>query len=162
MPTQQGTAHLFGVPAVMTFFDPDNTAMATVYVTPNIQGIKINHSGEVQKIKSTGGEITGLIGSGDYITCSFDYIFEGTSIANAKASAQIPQLLSTCTVTGLPIIACGPFTDGFNTDVGNTQRWIYEGGGSGDYKNAAAGTGTVTLNRYIGIPATTLAILVGQ
>lgn len=162
MPNQQGTAHLFGVPAVMTFFDPDNTAMATVYVTPNIQGIKINHSGEVQKIKSTGGEITGLIGSGDYITCSFDYIFEGTSIANAKASAQIPQLLSTCTVTGLPIIACGPFIDGFNTDAGNTQRWIYEGGGSGDYKNAAAGTGTVTLNRYINITATAAAIVVGQ
>jgi len=162
MPTQQGTAHLFGVPATMTFFDPDNTAMATVYVTPNIQGIKINHSGDVQKIKSTGGEITGLIGSGEFITCSFDYIFEGSTLANAKASAQIPQLLSTCTITGLAIIACGPFVDGFNTDSANTQRWIYEGGGAGDYKNAAAGTGTVTLNRYVNIAGTSAAIVTGQ
>lgn len=162
MPVQQEKAHLFGVPATMTMYDPDTTAMATAYVTPNIQGIKINHSADVQKIKGTTGEITGLIGSGEYLTCSFDYIFEGSSLANAKASAQIPQLLSTCAITGLPIIACGPFTDGFNTDGANTQRWIYEGGGSGDYHNAAAGTGTITFNRYINITGTTAAITSGS
>lgn len=162
MPTQQGTAHLFGVPATMTIYDPDNTAMATAFITPNIKGIKINHAGEVQKIKSTTGEITGVIGSGDYLTCTFDYVFEGTTLANAKASAQIPQLMSTVAITGLPIIAMGPFTDAFNTDAGNTQRWIYEGGASGDYKDSAAGTGSITLSRYAGIAATTAAIATGQ
>lgn len=162
MPTQQGTAHLFGVPATIVFKDPDNTAMAVAFVTPNIQGIKLNHSADVQKIKSTTGEFTGLISSGDYLTCAFDYIIEGTSLANAKASAQIPQTLSTAEITGLSIIAAGPFVDAYNTDGSNTQRWIYEGGASSDFFNDKNATGQITLSRYINIPATSAAITSGS
>lgn len=145
MATQVGTAHIFGTPATV------GIASLTGYITPNVQTLDLSHNSDIDKIKSQTGEVSGIISSGDSIECEFNFIPEGTTTLNAKLSAGIPASLSGITITGLPIIAFGPFTDAFNTNSGNTQPWIYEGGGK--IKGASDGkwTAIFTLHRYIGI-----------
>lgn len=148
---------LHGIAGTVTFKNPDGTAIAG-YVCPNIQGLEFSHKGKVEKIPDQSGNTGAIIAFDDYIEVTFDFIPQGTSEANARTSALIPQLLATATITGFPIIKLGPFTDGLNTDGGSTQPWIYEGDGSGSGNAESHWTGKVTLRRYVSITNTAAVI----
>lgn len=125
------------------------------YVSPNLKTLRLGHNNTADEIKGQDGEISALIFSGDYIECTFDFIPQGTTVANAKKAAGVPASGAGVTVTGLPIIAFGPFSDALNTDSGNTQPWIYFGGGSISGESEQKWTATLPLRRYIGITSAT-------
>lgn len=155
MATHIGKAQIVGLSGAAL-----GMASVTGYVSPNMQSLKVGHQAEVERIKNQVGEVTTLISSGDYIECSFDFIPEGgtstdNTIAKAKLSASLPATLAAVTITGLPIIQVGPFTDALNTNPGNTQPWIYEGGGELSGPNSTKWTLTFTLRRYINITSAT-------
>ena len=148
--TQVGKGHIFGMGSGAL-----GISAVSGYISPNIKTLKLGHTSDVDRIKSQAGGITSLIGSGDYLECTFDFIPEGSSIANAKLSAGIPAVLSGVTITGLPILAIGPFSDALNTNGTNTQPWFYEGGGSVNGESEQKWTSTLPLRRYLEITSAT-------
>lgn len=153
MSTQVGLGHIFS----MTGAALGITGLAG-YISPNLQTLKVKHGAEIDRIKAQTGNTTSLISSDEYLECTFDFIAEGSTIANAKLSMGIPPALSGVTVTGLPIIAMGPFTDGLNTNGANTQPWIYEADGSGNGNADKKWDGTLTLRRYPFITSATAIV----
>lgn len=134
----------------IAFTQPSGTAM-TGYVSPNLQGFSLNHKGEIDRVPNQGGVTSTLIITDEWIELTFDYFPQGTTAANAKLSAWIPELGSKAAVSGLPIIKIGTFADGLNTNGGSTQPWIYEGDGGLDGKAKEKYDGKITLRRYVGI-----------
>lgn len=156
MSRQLGTGHIHTLGTVVV-----GCAALSGYVTPNVQSLRATHVVDADRIKSSAGIVTGVIGEDDGIECTFEVIPEGTTIAQAiadsKKAAGLPTAPSAFTITGLPIIACGPFSDAFNTNGTSTQPWIYEGGGSWNGVNDGKWTMTLPLRRYQGITSGTAA-----
>lgn len=125
------------------------------YISPNMQSLRVSHKADKQAIKGLNGKTTGLIFEDDTVEIEVEFIPEGTTIANAKLAAGIPAAGAAVTITGLPIIAMGGFTDVLNTGGGNTQPWIYEGDGTINGKNDGAWTATLKLTRYLAITSGT-------
>ena len=125
------------------------------YVSPNMQTLRLQHAAEVDKIKGQNGYTTGLIFQDDVLECTFEYIPEGTTIANSKLSAGIPAAGAAFTITGLPIVTMGGFADALNTNAGSTQPWIYEGGGQLHGDKAAKWSATLPMKRYPSITSGT-------
>lgn len=154
MATMQGRGEVFALGATIAFTKPDGTSLSG-YVTPNMQSLRVSHGTKVDEIKGQDGEFNAFLVSGERIECEFSFIPQGTTIANAKLSAQMPPAGSSATITGLPILPFGSFTDVLNTNGGNTQPWYYQGGGSDSGVNDSNWTGTFTLVRYPSITSTT-------
>lgn len=150
MSTQLGTGHIHSLSGGAL-----GCASLSGYISPNLQSLRLTHSADVDRVKGQAGKTTGVIAEDDVIECTFEVIPEGTTIANAKKAAGVPAAGATFTITGLPIIAFGGFTDALNTDAGNTQPWVYEGGAN--LNGAANGkwTLTITLKRYLQITSGT-------
>lgn len=134
--------------------NPDGTALSG-YVSPNIQSISAGHKASVDRVPNQSGNTGALIITDEYIELAFDFIPQGTSLTNAKASASVPQAGSSAAITGFPIIRLGPFADGFNTDGASTQPWIYEADGSLDGHAKEKWDGKLTLRRYTDITLAT-------
>jgi hypothetical protein len=158
MATQIGKAHIFGLATgALSVLQSDGATPVVGYVSPNLKTLRLSHASKVDEIKGQTGETGSAIASGDSIECTFDFVPEGimttpgTGQTNAKASARIPAALSGVLITGLQIIACGPFADALNTDAGNTQPWVYMGGGSVSGASESEWTASLPLKRFIGI-----------
>ena len=155
--TQVGTAHIHGLTGgTLTITDLSG------YVSPNMQSLRVTNGAQIDRIKNQSGDTSGLIASDEMVECEFDFIPEDTTstflaIADAKKVAGLPSALAGVGVTGLPIIACGPFSDVMNTDAGNTQPWIYEGGGTLNGPHDGKWTLTMPLKRYPSITVATVA-----
>lgn len=147
--------------------NPDSSTGTLVsgYVSPNLQGLDFNHKGEIARIPDQSGQTATLIVTDEWIELTFDFIPQGATLANAKLSAQVPQLLAKFEICGLPIIPIGSFADGLNThtsafggDAASTQPWIYEGDSGGSGKAKEHWDGKLTLRRYVGIPKTSVYV----
>lgn len=150
MSVQQGKGHIYGLAGgTIAFTKPDGTSLSG-YVSPNVQTLRVSHQGKVDEIKGQDGEYNSFITSGEKFECEFNFIPEGSTIANAKASAQFPPLGSAGAISGLPVVVAGSVSDVFNTGV-----WYYQGGGTDNGAHDANWTGTFTLHRYPGITTTT-------
>ena len=155
MPTQQGIAHLSGTPlstAKCYSAASYTTELFSGYVFPNVQAADLTHEAESDRVKSSSGEFTGIIMSGEKLSCSFDIIPEADTLAHAAVAGSLPPIGSTFDLRGLPVVAAGTFSDAFNvSNVGTSylqNRWIYEGGGNVSGKNTGNYTMRVTLHRY--------------
>jgi hypothetical protein len=157
MATQIAKGHIqgFGSGAI-AFTNPDSTTISG-YVSPNLQTLALKGSADNQKIKGQSGSTTSIIGMDDMVECTFDFIAEGSTLAAAKTSAAAPQNLAGAAITGLPIIAFGPFTDVLNTNGGNTQPWVFEMEAQINGK-LQAWEGSITLRRYPLITSTTAIV----
>jgi hypothetical protein len=143
-PFQGGTGHVFGLATfALAVKQADGSTTISGYISPNLQSLKLRHMGTVDRIKGQTGHITGIITSGEYVECDFDFIPEGSSVANSIASARIPPGGSAATISGLQVIPVGSFDDVFNTGV-----WFYEFEGTYNGVNDGKATTTLTLRRY--------------
>lgn len=149
MPTQLGTGHIHGLSTTTL------SCSLSGYVSPNLASLKVSHTADRIAVKSLLGRTTGLIFEDDQIECTFEVLPEGTTVANAKLSAGIPAAGSAFGITGCHIVACGGFTDAINTGGGNTQPWIYEGGGGINGVSDEKWTATLPMKRYLYITSGT-------
>ena len=136
----------------------DGTTTLTGYVSPNLKTLKLNHGADRSEIKGQDGVTSGLILNNEVVECTFDVIPEGSSVANAKLSAQLPTPGCICVITGLPVIKIGSFTDstdGVLNSGNSTQPWIYEGGGSVNGESEKEWSMSIPLKRYVGITSGT-------
>ena len=150
MAQQLGKGHVFGIPAAIVLYGADATTAISGYVCPNLSGSGLTHSFDVDEVSDQAGNINALIGGmKEKLECEFDFIAQGSSVANAKISATLPTALSIAKITGAPIIPVGAFSDAYNTNV-VTVPWIYMGG---TLTESAGGkmTGKIKLVRYINI-----------
>jgi hypothetical protein len=125
------------------------------YVSPNLQGFDLTHKATVDRVANQSGNTASLIITDEFIQITFDFIPQGTSLANALKSATIPPPGATAAITGLPIIPIGSFADGLNTDGTSTQPWIYETDAGVNGKAKEKWEGKITLTRYVGITSGT-------
>lgn len=157
MAVQQGKGHVYGlsdqaappVAGTIAFKNPDGTSLSG-YVSPNLQSLRLNHEAAMEEIKDQTGEYSGLITKGEKLTCEFNFIPEGTTKANSRAAAQMPQAGSSATIASLPVIVQGSFADALNG-----ATWFYLGGGTNNGQSDSHWTATFTLHRYPGITTTT-------
>jgi hypothetical protein len=147
---QYGKGHIHGLSGAAL-----GVASLSGYVSPNLQSLRLSHKGKIDEIEGQIGEVTGFIATDDAVECDFDYIPEGSSIANAKLSAGIATNGAPHTITGLPIIAVGRFTDVFNTNGANTQPWFYMGDADVNGPHETKWTARIRLKRYINITSGT-------
>ena len=170
--TQHGQVHLFGLAMTTAkcFSVADGTTeLFSAFVMPNVQSADLTHEGESERIKSSSGDYTGIILSGEKLSCSFDVVPEATwntntatTMTNAGQSASLPPLGATFKLNGLPVIAAGSFTDAFNVAASGVpagNRWIYEGGGSESGKATSHYTMKITLHRYPAITGLNPAVV---
>ena len=127
------------------------------HVSPNLKTLKLGHSGEIKKIRGQRGLTTGLLANDEMLECTFDFVMEGTSRANARLSGRLPELLCVVDIASLPVIIQGTFTDALNASSGGAvsaivSPWIYEGEGSISGESEDVWSGSLTLRRYKGIP----------
>ena len=157
MAKQQGGAHVFGtsevstVPGVLTWINSDASAAGAAYVSPIITSFDITHHAKEDTTMNQNGDIVATLTCGEYIECSFELIPFGSTTAAAKDSAYIPPDNSVCTITGMPIIKVGTFTDALNVAGGalpQSAKWIYASGWNLHMVNESKGTARVTLRRY--------------
>jgi hypothetical protein len=149
MSVQQGKGHIDGISGgTIVFTKPDGTSLSG-YVSPNLQSLRVTHSGKADEIKGQDGEYNSFLIAGEKLECEFNFIAEGTTKANARASAQFPPLGSAGTISGLPVIVIGSIADGLN------GTWYYQGGGTDNGVNDGIWSGSFTLHRYPGITTTT-------
>lgn len=147
---QLGKGHIYSLSGgTITMKGADGTTTLTGYVSPNLKTLKLTHSADRNEIKGQAGLTTGLIFNNQVLECQFDIIPEGTSVANAKLSAQLPPAGCICHIASLPVIGLGFFTDALNATT--TNPWIYEGGGTINGESEKEWSMTVTLKRYEGI-----------
>ena len=147
MSTQYGTGHIHSLSGGVLAI-----AALSGYISPNLQGGSLSTTADDDEIKGQTGKVTGLIAENDMLECSFDFIPEGSTVANAKLAAGLPPLNSPVTITGLPVIAAAGYADAYNTAAGGP--WFYK---SGRINHLADGkwTATMTLKRYPAITSGT-------
>jgi len=152
MATQINKGHVFGLSGVtISLLSSAGVAEIAGYIQPNLQSLRLVDNGDADVIKDQAGELGSYIFSGQYLECTINFIPEGTTIANAKKSAQAPTHGAGMLMTGMPIIAMGAFTDAWNTNSGNTQPWIYFPSANLDHANDSKLMATYTFRRAIGI-----------
>jgi len=151
MATQVQRGHVFGLSGVTILLNTPAGAVISGYVQPNLQSLRLVDNGDVDVIKDQGGEIGSYIFSGQWLECTINFIPEGTTIANAKISAQAPTHGAGMLITGMPIIAMGPFTDAWNTNGAQSQPWVYFPSANLDHSNDQKAMGSYTFRRAIGI-----------
>lgn len=134
----------------IAFTQPSGTVISG-YVSPNLQGLDIKHDGTIDRVPNQAGQTASLMVTDEWLELTFDYFPQGSSAANAKKSAILPELLSKAAITGLPIFQIGAFADALNTDGASTQPWVYEGGGGYSGKAKEKWDGKITLRRYVAI-----------
>jgi hypothetical protein len=137
MATQLGTGHIHSLTGAAV------SCSLSGYVSPNLQSLRAVHNADVDRIKGQSGKTTGAIYEDDTFECTFEFIPEGTTVANAKLSAGLPAAGTGFTLSGLAVV-----TMGGTADIFNSALWIYEGGGQ--LNGAADGkwTATLPLRRY--------------
>lgn len=148
-----GKGFVVGTGGTYTGYATNGTAMSSGYVTNKIpvdEGINLSHNAEVERVQDADGDYCALILTAEYVEATFEMRPEGTTIANALGAATMPQIGATFVITGLPIIACGQFSDVFNVGGDGIQlnRWVYEGGGSIRMTNTGKAMTTLPLRRY--------------
>lgn len=124
-------------------------------VSPNLQSLRLVHNASKKVVLDQEGDTVGLIFTDSHLECTFDFIPQAATLANAKLSASMPEAGGWAQITGLPIIKKGFFADALNTNGTNTHPWIYEGGSDLTLPSDDRATGSITLSRYPKITATT-------
>lgn len=105
----------------------------TGYVSPRIDALSVNHNNDVVMDTDVSGDIVRLSASGEYLECQMTLIPDGTSQANALKAGGKPVALAGVTITGLPIVAMGSWSNAWNTngsDSPENHQWIYIEGSS--------------------------------
>ena len=146
---QVGKAHIYGLAnsagVVMTLAYTGSPYAGTII--PIFKSLRLAHSIEVKQTKNTFGITTGLITDDEIIECTFEFIPEGATRAEAATSAKFPGV-AICTLANLPVMTIGSFANVLNSDA-----WIYLGGGSINGESEKEWSATLPLKRFVGIPA---------
>lgn len=147
---QIGFGHIYGMQ------NTGGTAVMSVSFTggtvvPNFKSLGLDHELDVRAIKSQLGITTGLIQAEEILRGTFHFIPEGSTRANAAISAKFPAL-AVVTISNLPVIAMGSFTDALN------GGWIYMGGGRISGESEKEWEADMPLMRFIGIPSPALIV----
>lgn len=158
MANTQGNKYVFGSPATLELYDSSNALVVTGYVSPDIESYDITHEADTEEVRNSAGEVVGHIGYNNRLTLTVNFIPTGSSVANAKLAASLPDVNGTCIITNAPIIEVGSYLDAINAPgspgAGPGGRWIYAGGGSIKTTQSGKATGTITLKRYSGMGVT--------
>lgn len=155
---QQGTAQIFGTsatsgtPPSYTVRDASNNTLGTGWVNPITSGVSVSHQAATETVTNESGDVVAVIGHGEYLEATFEFIPSGNSVANARKAATLFPLGATVETSGFDVIRMGPFADGLNVNSGGvapeTSRWIYMGGASDKLSSDGKATMTVPLRRY--------------
>lgn len=119
------------------------------YVSPNLQSLRLRHAGDKKTTKNQSGDTSAAYYSDQMLELEIDFIPEGTTIADAKKAAYSPAPGDAVTLSGLPVINKGGFTDALNSAL-----WIYEES-TDNGTNDGHWTGGMKIVRHLGITSLT-------
>ena len=140
-------------PITFTVYDASNTSLGAGFVMPTVNGFNISQPGDQVNTKNGRGDIDSHTVSGEYLECSFELVFVGSSAANQALAERGFPSGSTVSIAGAPVRAMGSFTDALNVassgSLPDTARWHPMPPGVSIRRSASeVSTGTVTMHRY--------------
>ena len=142
----------FAGAAVLTW--PDASTLSGT-ITRNTESLEVSTNANLREQENSSNEVTSLLGSRDYLECSWNFVPDGATISAAVISGAVPQSGTGMAVSGFPIIKMGPFSDGLNTNAGNTQPWIVQPGARIVGSKEGPWAVQFSARRYIGITSAT-------
>ena len=156
-----GNPHVFlgKSPPTIVFYDKSGTTLGSAYVTPDIEESDVTVGGNSSEQAGVDGDIVHCHFDGEYLELSLTCRPVGTTVANALKSALLPSGGMTAVITGAKVFQAGDFTDAINVTTGGNlaNRWIVQPGARLTGPSADRARTAVTLRRYNGLVATSVA-----
>lgn len=142
MANSQGLAYQFGSPATVTMFDTDNTT-AVFTALASIESYDLTHEADTEEVRNSAGETVGHIGYNERVTLNLNLIPSGANAAAALAFCSLAPVNGTVGITGAPVIKMMG-----TSDILNTGRFIYAGGGSVKMTQSGKATVSITVKKF--------------
>jgi hypothetical protein len=142
MANSQGLAYQFGSPASVTMYGIDNnTAVFTGLAS--IESYDVTHEADTEEVRNSAGEVVGHIGYNERVTLNLNLIPSGADAAAALAFCSLAPVNGTVQITGAPNITLMG-----SSNVLNTGRFIYAGGGSVKMTQSGKAMVSITVKKY--------------
>jgi len=140
-------------PITFTVYDASNTSLGAGFVMPTVDGFSISQPGDLVNTKTGRGDIDSHTVSGEYLACTFDLVFVGSTAANQALAERGFPPGATVSIAGAPVRPMGSFSDALNVassgSLPDTARWHpIPPGVSINRRSGATSTGSVTMHRY--------------
>ncbi len=142
MANSQGLAYQFGSPATVTMYGIDNTT-AVFTGLASIENYDVTHEADTEEVRNSAGEVVGHIGYNERVTLNLNLIPSGANAAAALAFCSLAPVNGTVEITGAPNITLMG-----SSNVLNTGRFIYAGGGSVKMTQTGKAMVSITVKKY--------------
>jgi hypothetical protein len=142
MANSQGLAYQFGSPASVTMFDTDNST-AVFTALASIESYDLTHEADTEEVRNSGGEVVSHIGYNERVTLNLNLIPSGANATAALAFCSLAPVNGTVGITGAPVIKMMG-----TSDILNTGRFIYAGGGSVKMTQSGKATVSITVKKF--------------
>jgi len=142
MANSQGLAYQFGSPATVTMYGIDNTT-AVFTGLASIESYDVTHEADTEEVRNSAGEVVGHIGYNERVTVNLNLIPSGANAAAALAFCSLAPVNGTVEITGAPNITLMG-----SSNVLNTGRFIYAGGGSVKMTQTGKAMVSITVKKY--------------
>jgi hypothetical protein len=123
-------------------FDTDNST-AVFTALASIESYDLTHEADTEEVRNSAGETVGHIGYNERVTLNLNLIPSGANAAAALAFCSLAPVNGTVGITGAPVIKMMG-----TSDILNTGRFIYAGGGSVKMTQSGKATVSITVKKF--------------
>jgi hypothetical protein len=120
----------------------DNTT-AVFTGLASIESYDVTHEADTEEVRNSAGEVVGHIGYNERVTLNLNLIPSGANAAAALAFCSLAPVNGTVEITGAPNITLMG-----SSNVLNTGRFIYAGGGSVKMTQTGKAMVSITVKKY--------------
>jgi hypothetical protein len=123
-------------------FDTDNST-AVFTALASIESYDLTHEADTEEVRNSGGEVVSHIGYNERVTLNLNLIPSGANAAAALAFCSLAPVNVTVGITGAPVIKMMG-----TSDILNTGRFIYAGGGSVKMTQSGKAMVSITVKKF--------------
>ena len=123
-------------------FDTDNST-AVFTALASIESYDLTHEADTEEVRNSGGEVVSHIGYNERVTLNLNLIPSGANATAALAFCSLAPVNGTVGITGAPVIKMMG-----TSDILNTGRFIYAGGGSVKMTQSGKATVSITVKKF--------------
>lgn len=143
MATSKGLALVYGSKGTIQLFNKTGAGAGSALSgsITTIESYDVTHEADVEQIKNSAGETVAQVSANERISLNVTFIPSGSSFADAKTAASLPNVNGYVTIAGTNATTVqGVSLDG---------DYVYSGGGSVKFTASGKCMVTMTVTKYI-------------